>query len=689
MRILLVEDNPGDARLIEVLLDEAREAGRLNLLRLDKAATVRHATELLESGGFDIVLLDLSLPDAQGRDTFHRIQAGALDLPVVALTGNDDEHLARELVAAGAQDYLVKGQVDALLLARALRYAIERKRSEEKLRLAAQVFEIALEGILVADADQHIVSVNRAFIHITGYSEAEVNGRCFFGGDGGEGIFRKVWSAQSSQEHWQGEAICRRAGGEEFPVWLNVSAVKDAAGRITHHVAAFNDITALKRTEERLRHLAHHDALTGLPNRILFQDRLEQAQAQSRRSKALTALLFLDLDRFKIINDTLGHAKGDALLKTAAERLRQCVREVDTVARLGGDEFAIVLGDLASREDAAVVARKALAAMARPYELDGQELFVTTSIGIALYGEEAEAAGDDSGAGLMERADIAMYFAKRAGRNSFQFYAPHMNAMSQQHLALETDLRRAVDHDEFVLHYQPQVDPGSQEIVGVEALLRWQHPERGLVSPGEFIPLLEDTGLIVPVGEWVMRTACRQAVAWIEEGLPSLRMAVNLSARQLCQPDLVERVAAILAETALPPELLEIELTESIVMENAAEAADALGRLKTLGVRIALDDFGTGASSLGYLKHFPIDTLKISSAIIFDVHEEVDAAIAGAVIAMARNMKLTSVAEGVETENQLDFLKRERCDSIQGYLISRPMAPEALKSTLLRLRGNK
>jgi diguanylate cyclase (GGDEF)-like protein/PAS domain S-box-containing protein len=686
VRVLLVEDNPGDARLIELLLDEAREAGRLNLLRLDKAATVREATSLLESGGFDIVLLDLSLPDAHGRDTFHRIQDGAHDLPVVALTGNDDEQLAHELVAAGAQDYLVKGQVDALLLARALRYAIERKRSEEKLRLAAQVFEIALEGILVADASRRIISVNRAFTHITGFGEAEVNGHCIFAEANCDGLFRTLWASQSSVEHWQGEATCRRAGGDELPVWLNVSAVKDAAGRVTHHVAAFNDITALKRTEERLRHLAHHDALTGLPNRILFQDRLEQAQAQARRNKSLVALLFLDLDRFKLINDTLGHAHGDALLKAAAERLRGCVREVDTVARLGGDEFAIVLGDLVSREDAAVVAGKALAAMARPFRLNEQELFVTTSIGIALYGEEGEDRQAEE-AGLMERADIAMYFAKRAGRNSYQFYAPHMNAMSQQHLALETDLRRAVEQQEFVLHYQPQVDPASQTIVGVEALLRWQHPARGLVAPAEFIPLLEDTGLIVPVGEWVMRTACRQAVAWMAEGLPPLRMAVNLSARQLCRPDLAQRVAAILAETGLAAELLEIELTESIVMENAVEAAEALGRLKELGVRIALDDFGTGASSLGYLKHFPIDTLKISSAIIFEVDQEVDAAIAGAVIAMARNMKLTSVAEGVETKDQLDFLKRERCDSIQGYLISRPMAPDDLKQTLLRLRG--
>ncbi|MDP2809752.1 MAG: EAL domain-containing protein [Rhodocyclaceae bacterium] len=584
MRILLVEDNAGDARLIELLIDEARDAGRIGAGRVERVGTVREASARLESGGIDIILLDLSLPDAHGRETFEKIRNIAPDLPVVALTGNDDEQMAHDLVVAGAQDYLIKGQVDARLLARALRYAIERKRSEESLRLA---------------------------------------------------------------------------------------------------------VVALKRTEERMRHMAHHDALTGLPNRTLFQDRLEQAKALARRNKSRVALLFLDLDRFKLINDTLGHVWGDVLLKEAAERLRGCVREVDTVARLGGDEFAVVLGDLASREDAARVAEKILHVLTHSFHMNEQEVFVTGSVGIAVCveGQEESEAGEPCR--LVEQADIAMYHAKRSGRNSFHFYSPEMDSMSQENLAMEADLRRAVEWEEFLLHYQPQVDPVGHEIIGVEALIRWQHPTRGLVPPAEFIPFLEDTGLIVPVGEWVMRTACRQAKAWIDEGLPSLRMAVNLSARQLHRPDLVDRVAAILDETGFPPHLLEIELTESIVMENTAEAAAALSRLKTLGVRIALDDFGTGASSLGYLKHFPIDTLKISSAVIFDVEREVDAAIAGAVIAMARNMRVDSIAEGVETQNQLDFLRRERCDSIQGYLISRPVAPEKMKELLIGLSIGK
>ena len=678
MKILLVEDNPGDAYLIKALFQEAHEAGQVEEIQLSHAATLSSALELVDSENFDAVLLDLSLPDAHGRETFLRMQEGAPDLPIVALTGLDDEALAQDLVAAGAQDYLVKGQADGRLLARALRYAIERKRAEEKLRLSAKVFEIALEGIIVTDAGQSIVSVNQAFSAITGFAEKDaVGSKVFLEGNGEVGFFNKVWSSLAGTEQWQGEALCRRRHGEDFPVWLNINAVKNAQGRVTHYVAAFNDITALKRTEARLRHIAHHDALTSLPNRTLFQDRLDHALAQSRRTKNLAAMLFIDLDRFKIVNDTLGHRSGDDLLRIAAERLRGCVREVDTVARLGGDEFAIVLGDLASREDAAVVARKVLHALGRPFALEAQEVFLTTSIGIAVYsgGEEDETC-------LMEHADVAMYYAKRAGRNSFHFYSPQMNLMSQERLALETDLRHALEREEFVLHYQPQVDPASGAILGVEALIRWNHPERGLLQPSEFISLLEDTGLILPVGEWVMRAACRQARHYLDEGLAPLRMAVNLSARQLLQEDIAERVAIVLEETGLPADLLEIELTESIVMENAEIAAVALAKLKALGVRIALDDFGTGASSLSYLKNFPIDTLKISSAFILELEQESDAAIASAVIALARSMKLSSVAEGVETENQLSFLRRERCDSIQGYLFSRPVTPEALRDLI-------
>jgi diguanylate cyclase (GGDEF)-like protein/PAS domain S-box-containing protein len=678
MHILLVEDNPGDARLIELLLDEARLDGRLSLKGVKRASSVGEAADLLTDGRFDIVLLDLSLPDAQGRDTYARIQGRAPGLPVVALTGLDDESMARELVSAGAQDYLVKGEVDARLLARALRYAVERKRSEEKLRLAAQVFEIAVEGILVADADQAITSANRAFTDLTGFPESAVNGRpIFLEGDNG-GFFRRLWASVASGDCWQGEGVCRRADGEDFPVWLSVSAVKDAAERVTHYVAAVNDISALKRTEEKLRHLAHHDSLTGLPNRILFLDRLEQAQAKSRRGDSLAGLLYVDLDRFKLINDSLGHAQGDALLRGVADRLRASVREVDTVARLGGDEFAIILGDLASAEDAPRVAEKVLEALLDPFLLGDQEVFVTASVGIALYGE-----GEEDADAVMERADIAMYYAKRTGRNSYRLYSPEMNALSQQRLALETDLRRAVEHGEFLLHYQPQVNSHSGGIVGVEALIRWQHPVRGLMQPADFVPLLEDTGLIVPVGEWVIRTACRQAMDWQQQGVPPVRMAVNLSARQLRQVDLTQRLTAILAETGLAPELLEIELTENLVMENPVEAARALEAIKALGVRVALDDFGTGASSLGYLKHFPVDTLKISSAIIFEIEDETDAAIAGAVIGMARQMRLNSIAEGVETEGQREFLRRENCDSFQGYLASRPMPADAVKDFLL------
>ena len=430
-----------------------------------------------------------------------------------------------------------------------------------------------------------------------------------------------------------------------------------------------------ERTQANLYRLAHHDALTGLPNRLLFIDRLGQAMAQANRNERLVAVMLLDLDRFKAINDTLGHTMGDLLLRNVAEFLVSCVREDDTVARLGGDEFTIMLPEIQHIQDAATVAQKILDAFTRPFFLDGHELFIGTSIGIALYPFNEDLSL------LLRNADIAMYEVKQQGGNNYQFYTAEMNTASLQRLSLEGALRRALERGEFVLHYQPQIDLTRGEIVGVEALVRWQHPERGLLGPMEFIPLAEENGLIVPIGEWVLRTACAQARAWQEAGLRPIRVAVNLSVRQFYQKNLVETVARILEQTGLDSRYLELEITESCLMQNTQTTVALLAELNRLGMRISIDDFGTGYSSLSYLKRFPVDTLKIDRSFVCDIGTDPDDdAIVKAIIALAQSLELRVVAEGVETPEQLHFLRTHGCNEIQGYLISRPLpADEAAR----------
>ncbi|MEO5657153.1 MAG: EAL domain-containing protein, partial [Nitrospiria bacterium] len=433
------------------------------------------------------------------------------------------------------------------------------------------------------------------------------------------------------------------------------------------------------RSEERLRYLAHRDALTGLPNRTLLHDRLRQAIAQSQRTGAAMALFFLDLDRFKAINDTLGHVIGDLLIQAVAERLTGCVRESDTVARFGGDEFTIVVTNLAQGADAAKVAQKILDALSKPFLLGGPELFITTSIGITLFPGDEESID-----GLLRNADAAMYRAKESGRNAYQFYAAEMNDHAVERLALENSLRHALERGEFLVHYQPQVDLGTGRISGAEALLRWRHPELGLISPARFVPIAEDTGLITPIGEWILRAAAEQGQAWRTAGLGPMRMAVNLSARQFTDRGLIQTIARVLGETGFPADSLDLELTESTIMHNAQATIATLHELKRMGVRFSIDDFGTGYSSLSYLKRFPIHILKIDPSFVRDVATNgTDAAIATAIIALAHSLHLTVIAEGVETQEQLEFLRANGCNEIQGFLFSRPLTAEAF-TTLLK-----
>ncbi|MEK6663222.1 MAG: EAL domain-containing protein [Pseudomonadota bacterium] len=439
-----------------------------------------------------------------------------------------------------------------------------------------------------------------------------------------------------------------------------------------------HDLEERKRVEQSIRHMAHHDALTGLPNRSLFRDRLTHAMAQADRYHQKLAVMFLDLDRFKAINDTLGHNVGDQLLKIAAERLRSCVRDCDTVARLGGDEFTVVVEDIIEDHDAAAVAQKILDTLSQPFNLYGHEVFISVSVGVTLYPSD-----DENADNLLRNADSAMYRAKENGRNNFQFYVADMNVKARERLMLESSLRRALDRGEFMLYYQPRVDLLSGRVIGAEALLRWRHPEMGLVSPAEFIPILDETGMIIPVGDWALREACRQNREWQDMGLPPIRVAVNLSVRQFIQKDLADTIIRALDAAGLSAEHLELEITEDLFLEHNETNIITLARLKSMGIHISIDDFGTGYSSLSYLKRLPIDTLKIDQSFVRDIGTDPDnKAIASAIIAMASSLRLNVLAEGVETDEQLAFLRAQGCNEIQGFSFSHPLPAQEFEQLL-------
>ena len=534
------------------------------------------------------------------------------------------------------------------------------------------MFEHSGEAIIITDRDNRIVETNPAFTRLTGYTLEEVRGtnpRLLSAGRNSAEDYQAMWRGIREHGFWQGEIRDRNKDGGIFPKLLTISVVRTPVGSIDFHIASFTDISQLKATEERIRHIAHHDALTGLPNRLHLQVALEQALATAHREKVQVALVFIDLDRFKIINDTLGHQVGDSLLIEVARRLQGLVRENDVVARLGGDEFVVVLASRSAVRAAAKVGEKILAKLSLPYGLDRHLLRTSPSIGISVYPQDGE--NIDT---LMKRADTAMYHAKEAGGSQFHFYTEKMNRRSQEQLLLENSLHQAIERDEFTLFYQPQADVTSGRLVGAEALIRWRHPERGLVAPAEFIPLAEENGLILPIGEWVLRQVCRQLCAWRDAGLPPLTVAVNLSARQFRQENLAEAIRKILAETGCDPAAVELEITESTAMEHADESAAVLNTLHRLGLGIAIDDFGTGYSSLSYLKRFPVDKLKIDRSFIMDIPADLnDAAIARAIIQMATSLGLTVVAEGVETQAQRDFLALHGCRLLQGYWYAKPM----------------
>lgn len=555
----------------------------------------------------------------------------------------------------------------------------QRKQAEEELRVAAIAFE-SQQGVMVTDPNGVIMRVNHAFTTLTGYSKEDALGKTpalLSSGRHDSSFYQNMWKTLMQKRYWQGQIWNRRKNGKIYAEWLTISAVSTPDGPVTHYVGTFSDISQNQEAEAEIHRLAYYDPLTYLPNRRLLQDRLGQALAATARNGHCGAILFLDLDNFKTLNDTRGHDIGDLLLIEVARRLLTCVRAGDTVARLGGDEFVILLEDLSGELETAVtqtmtVGEKVLELIAEPYHLKDYEYHCTTSLGTSLFHDNNASVEE-----LLKHADLAMYQSKNAGRNTLHFFDPAMQAALNERILMETDLRNALKHQQFQLYYQAQMDSAGG-IIGAEALLRWVHPERGLIAPGKFIPLAEETGLILPIGLWVLETACAQLKVWESQPYArELRVAVNVSARQFQRPDFVDQVQQVLARSGADPTRLKIELTESLVLDNAPDTLEKMHTLKSLGIGFSLDDFGTGFSSLAYLTRLPLDQLKIDRSFVFNLPDKhSDAVIAKTIITMGNNLGLQVIAEGVETQAQRAFLDEHGCHAFQGYLFSKPLPLE-------------
>jgi len=677
--LLLVEDNPGDARLLREMISEA---GARNM-EMTHAQCMKEAERHLSDREVDIILLDLGLPDVEGMMAVQRIRAAAPSVPLVVLTGRDDEALAALALQEGAQDYLIKGQIDSRGLLRALRYAIERKTMEEALFVEKERAQVTLnsigDAVVCTDMSGNITFLNFVAEKMTGWAWQEAAGRPMIEVlqilDAGSrepaphpinvaaGVDRTVRPSSN--------CILVRRDGFETPIEDSVAPIHDREGKETGAVIIFRDESTARAMAAQMTHSAQHDYLTGLPNRMLLNDRVTQAIVLAPRHSKKVAVLFLDLDGFKHINDSLGHPTGDKLLQSIAKRLVACVRSSDTVSRQGGDEFVVLLSEMEQAEDAAISALRVLQAVAEAHTIEHHDLHVTASIGLSVFPDDGKDAET-----LIKNADTAMYQAKENGRQSYQFFRPAMTVRAVERQSIEENLRRALERREFTLHYQPKIRLRTGEITGAEALLRWTHPVRGSVSPAQFIPVAEDCGLILPIGQWVLREACKQARSWLDAGLSLGTIAVNISSMEFRDDNFLESVFAILSETGLDPRSLELELTESVLMKRAESAASVLKTLRARGVQIAVDDFGTGYSSLSYLRKFPIDALKIDQSFVRQITSAPDdSTIVTAVISMGRSMKLRVVAEGVETREELAFLQTHQCDEAQGFYFSRPVLP--------------
>jgi diguanylate cyclase (GGDEF)-like protein/PAS domain S-box-containing protein len=675
---LIIEDNPGDARLLKEMLRYYHRIESNFVIVTSMAA----AEAYFAKATADIILLDIGLPDAQGLAAVRRAHSAAPHVPLVVLTGLDDELLAVETLQEGAQDYLIKNELTPAGLFRALRYAIERKVIESALATQRELLQVTLQSIgdavIRTDSKGNITFSNDVALRLTGLDAART-------GSPAAEIVRMLdlnqgspGAPQSRILHLPPDYMLMRPDGLAIPVEGCVAPVNDKDGREVGNVVVFRDVSAVRAIASQLSHSAQHDFLTGLPNRMLLVDRIGQAINLAQRSGKRLAVLFLDLDGFKHINDSLGHLLGDKLLQSVATRLVDCVRGSDTVSRQGGDEFVVLLAEMADAADAAITARRMLEAVRNVHRISGNDLHVSTSIGVSVYPDD----GTDSET-LIKNADTAMYQAKENGRHRYQFFEPAMKVRALERQYIEENLRLAFDRNEFSLNYQPKINIKTGIITGAEALIRWKHPVRGLISPAQFIPVAEDCGLIRRIGAWVLREACTQARAWSAAGLPPIMIAVNVSAIEFRHENYLANLLAILAETGLDPKQLELELTEGILMKAEASTHATFSALRARGVRLAIDDFGTGYSSLSYLTKFPIDTLKIDQSFIRQISASPsETGIVTAVIGMARSLNLAVVAEGVETQEQLKFLSTQHCDEAQGYFFSRPVAGDAFARSL-------
>ena len=684
--VLLVEDNPGDALLLRRMFREEGFRG----MEVVHVESMREAKICLAANAIDIVLLDLGLPDAHGLDALRQARIASPHMPLVVLSGLDDDSVALQAMQEGAQDYLTKGQIEPRELLRAMRYAVERKVIEETLFTEKERAQVTLDsigdGVVCADIEGNITFLNLVAETLTGWSFLEVNGRPI------AEVLRIINATtrevipdpmervmgDNRTEHLPSDSMLVRRDDTEVPIEDSVSPIRNREREVIGAVIVFRDVSAARAMSEQIAHSAEHDFLTGLPNRLLLNDRVSQAIALGQRHSYQVAVLFLDLDGFKHINDSLGHAIGDKLLQSISERLVECIRAVDTVSRQGGDEFVMLLPAVENAQDAALAARRMLEAISEAHSIDNHELHVTASIGISVYPED----GLDVET-LIQNADTAMYQAKENGRQSYQFFEAAMNVRAVERQSIEESLRRALERNEFALHYQPKINLRTRAITGAEALIRWTHPTRGAVSPAQFIPVAEDCGLILPIGEWVLREACTQAQAWVDAGLPEISMAVNVSAIQFQQEGFLQGVFDTLEETGFDPTCLEVEVTESALMKRAEITAVVLQMLRGGGVKVAIDDFGTGYSSLSYLRKFPLDALKIDQSFVRQITTTPDeTTIVSAIISMAQSLKLRIVAEGVETAEELAFLEAHECEEAQGYYFSRPMPAEQFAALL-------
>jgi diguanylate cyclase (GGDEF)-like protein/PAS domain S-box-containing protein len=684
--LLLVEDNAGDARLVREMFNEQG----LHNTELTHVECMSDAEKYLVKGAVDIIVLDLGLPDVQGLGAVRRAHAAAPRVPLVVLTGFDDESLATQALQEGAQDYLIKGQIETRGLIRALRYAIERKIMEEALFAEKERAQVTLnsigDAVACTDISGNITFLNLVAETMTGWSRQEAAGRSMaevfkiLDATSREAISNPMEMAvgQNRTVHLPSNCILIRRDGFEIPIEDSVSPIHDREGQAIGAVIVFRDVSSAQAMALQMAYSAQHDFLTGLPNRVLLNDRVSQAIALASRHTKKVAVLFLDLDGFKHINDSLGHPIGDKLLQSIAKRLVDCVRLSDTVTRQGGDEFVVLLSELEQSDDAAMTAKRMLQAVAEAHSINQHDLHITTSIGVSVYPDD----GLDAET-LIKNADTAMYQAKENGHQSYQFFKPAMNVRAVERQSIEEGLRRALERQEFALHYQPKINLRTGEITGAEALIRWTHPTRGIVPPAQFIPVAEDCGLILPIGRWGLREACKQARDWMDAGLPLGTVAVNISAMEFRDEHFLDGVFAVLRDTGLDPRSLELELTETVLMKRAEATEAILKALRAIGVQAAVDDFGTGYSSLSYLRKFPIDSLKIDQSFVRQLTTVPDeTAIVTAIISMGRSLKLRVIAEGVETHQQLEFLQAHLCDEAQGYYFSRPVAAQQFAKLL-------